>query len=254
MLIEQYAYRSSIKEVNPNVKLFFSLVFLGLAVFTQHLITLACIFIVMIVTTTLIGKIPLSVFIKLLWLPSTFLGVGVLGIIISYSSSSMDLLFSISMFHGFLGMTKAGITQGTFVFFKALTATSCLYFLILNTPMIHLMVALKTLKIPVMITVLMELMYRFIFIVMDSANGIYVAQKSRLGYSSYKKSYNALGKLASVLFVRSFIRIDELFRAMESRGYNGEIHVLDEMYQRGSLGYLVTTLLALGLVLVDGLL
>jgi cobalt/nickel transport system permease protein len=251
MMIEQYAYRSAIKEVDPKVKLFFSMVLLSLSLFTQQIPTVLVIFSLALLATTMIGRIPLKIVIQLLWLPIAFLSVGVLGILLSYSKDLNELVLGIPLWSGFIGMTKTGINQSILVVVKAITATSSMYFLILTTPMMSIMSALKQLRLPTLFVLLMELMYRFIFIVMEAANGIYIAQKARLGYSTYGVSYGSLGKLASVLLVRSFLRIDALFRALEARGYDGEIQVLEENYSRYDQGYAISLVMAVAIILMD---
>ena len=65
---------------------------------------------------------------------------------------------------------------------------------------------------------------------MKIANEIYVSQDSRMGYARLKRRFISMGQLISVLFVRTFKRSKDLYMAMESRGYNGELRVLEEEY------------------------
>ena len=57
---------------------------------------------------------------------------------------------------------------------------------------------------------------------------MYHSQETRLGYSSIKKSFKSLGMLGSNLFIRSWIKGEQAYIAMESRCYNGSIKTLQE--------------------------
>ena len=78
---------------------------------------------------------------------------------------------------------------------------------------------------------LMGLVYRFIFVLMDIADAMYTAQSSRLGYTNVASGYRSLSGIASSLFIRSYKRAHDLYSALEARGYDGEINVLEQHYR-----------------------
>lgn len=82
------------------------------------------------------------------------------------------------------------ILQAITIFCTAISATSCLYFLILTTPMFEISPVLSQLKVPTIVIELIELMYRFIFLFLQTVMQLYTAQHARLGYRSYKKVFN----------------------------------------------------------------
>jgi len=77
---------------------------------------------------------------------------------------------------------------------------------------------------------LMGLIYRFIFVLLDTANMIYISQNSRLGYSTFGTGLNSLGKLITSLFLSSYKRSQDIYTAMESRCYDGDINLLENNY------------------------
>ena len=79
-----------------------------------------------------------------------------------------------------------------------------LYFLALTTPMTEIITVLHKLKVPVIITELMVLIYRFIFVFMETATTIRRAQLSRSGYVSMKSSFRSLSRLSSALLGEVF--------------------------------------------------
>jgi cobalt/nickel transport system permease protein len=77
----------------------------------------------------------------------------------------------------------------------------------------------------------MSLIYRFIFIMLETINMIYISQNCRLGYSNLKTSYNSLGKLIGSLFLSSYKRSQDMYTALESRCYDGDINVIENIYK-----------------------
>jgi cobalt/nickel transport system permease protein len=77
------------------------------------------------------------------------------------------------------------------------------------------------------------IMYRFIFVLLDSFNTMMTAHESRLGYSTnYWRAMQNAGLLGSRLFIDAFERGRRLQIALESRGYEGgDLRVLPATYQ-----------------------
>ena len=110
----------------------------------------------------------------------------------------------------------------------AFSSISCLYFLILTTPITDLLTVLRKLHCPWLLLELMLLIYRAIFILLDLADAIQISQNCRLGNHSFRSKLSGMGQMLSVLLVRSLKKSSFLYDAMESRLYDGEIRVLEE--------------------------
>jgi cobalt/nickel transport system permease protein len=89
---------------------------------------------------------------------------------------------------------------------------------------------LRKLKCPSILIELMLLIYRFIFVLTAIASAITTSQNSRLGNKDFKTSCKSFGALGSALFIRAMKKSGTLYDAMESRCYDGTIHVLTEHY------------------------
>ena len=83
---------------------------------------------------------------------------------------------------------------------------------------------------PGLIIELMLLIYRYIFVLLEVAGNILTSQNSRLGNRDFKTSCKSFRGMVSVLFVRAMKKSGALYDAMESRCYDGTIHVLTENY------------------------
>jgi len=248
--IDNYAYISKLKNINPSEKLFFALLTMGVCLGANSTVISLAILLIMAWITVQKGGIPFKVFLKLMLVPLLFLIIGVLTIAITAADSPVSYIFSVRIFDTYLGVSKTGIVSATRLLFRALGAVSCLYYLSLNTPLIDLLSALKKLKCPILLLELMNLIYRFIFVLMETADTIYLAQNSRLGYSTIKSGYHSLGGLVSTLFVRAYKQSDELYTALEARGYDGgEIKVLEEQFQFGKAGYIKAAVINIFLII-----
>ncbi|MFQ9918368.1 MAG: cobalt ECF transporter T component CbiQ [Flavonifractor plautii] len=122
--------------------------------------------------------------------------------------------------------------------------SGAMYFLALNTPMTDVTMALERLHVPHLMVELMELIYRFIFVLTETASRIRLAQESRLGYQGLRRSLSSLGTLASMVFLRAWRKADRVYTALESRGYSGSLVTLSGDYARGAWLYPLTAAVA----------
>lgn len=241
ILIDKYAYKSKLKQTDPLQKVIFAFLTLAVCIWADHeLISLAVIFIMGFVTVIRGGTSP-RFYCKLLLVPMSFLFIGVFTIAVNVSKQSVGLLSPISVAGIWIGFSHTGLQEAGRLFLKAMGSVSCLYFLSLNTPMVDILAALRSLRFPKLLVELMGLVYRFIFILLETADTIYNAQNCRLGYRNLSTGYRSIGALASMLFIRSYKRSDEIYTALEARGYEGELNVLEEAYEKHWLGYFLIT-------------
>jgi cobalt/nickel transport system permease protein len=81
----------------------------------------------------------------------------------------------------------------------------------------------ENLKMPKIVIEIAMLMYRYIFLFLEEAENMYYSQKTRMGYGSIKNTFKSLGLLASNLFIRTWLKGEQSYIAMESRCYDGSI-------------------------------
>jgi cobalt/nickel transport system permease protein len=105
-------------------------------------------------------------------------------------------------------------------------------FLALTTPLVDMLELFRRWRVPTILVDIMVIIYRFIFVLLESLERMYMAQDSRLGYhTSYFRAMNSAALLGSRLFIDAFQRSQRLQIALESRGYNGgDLQVLPSYY------------------------
>jgi cobalt/nickel transport system permease protein len=248
--IDMYAYASQLKKIDPLQKFIFAITTLGVCLWADTIVTSVAVLLIMSWITIQMGGTPFSLFLKLLLVPMTFLIIGVLTLIFNISSSAESFLFSLPIAGLWIGVSNAGLSEAARLFFRVLGSVSCLYFLSLSTPLVDLLSVLRRLKVPKLLVEMMGLIYRYIFVLLDTANTMFIAQSSRLGYINVFTGYRSLGTLASTLFVRAYKRSNELYTSLEARGYDGELNLFEEPYETRYKIYIGAILINAALVFV----
>lgn len=241
ILIDKYAYCNKIQGIHPMEKFFFSM---GTLIFCLTLNSFwVSSLVVMVMGALLIFYvgIPAKFYLKIMTLPVSFLILSLLTIAVDFASSSHTFLYSFLLGKWYIGLTAQGIAICTSLFFRAMAAVSCLYFLSLTTPIVEIVSILRKFRVPELFLELMSLIYRFIFVLLETGDKIYTSQSARLGYSDLRKSYNSLGHLGGNLFIRAFKRSQDLYSALEARGYQGQLRVMEKEYDLsfGNLGLII---------------
>lgn len=249
--IDKLVYTSRLRNVNPFEKFIFSFATMLLCLLLNNIVCSIIIIIIMGAVTVFKGKISAKAYLELMLLPFVFLIIGILTIAINVIGDSKDALVCFTIFNLKFGCTKDSLLMASKIFFKALASVSCLYFLSLSTPVFEILTVLRKLKVPKLFVELMGLIYRFIFVLLDTANMIFISQNSRLGYSTVKGGYNSLGKLVTSLFISAYKRSQDIYTAMESRGYDGEINLLENSYRISYKNILMVIIVQIILILIS---
>ncbi|AGA69245.1 cobalt ABC transporter, permease protein CbiQ [Desulfitobacterium dichloroeliminans LMG P-21439] len=227
---DTYAYASQLKVIEPMQKFIFAILTMGVCLWADNRLISIAVIIIMSSIVILRGGTPLPYFLKLISIPMAFLIISAFTIAIGFSIDQQNFILAIPVANFWLGITQSGLQQSINLFFRVLGSVSCLYFLALSTPMVDLFSVLRKLRLPKLMIEMMELIYRFIFVLLETAGTMYTAQNSRLGYVNLVSGYRSMGSLVSALFIRSYKRSNELYTSLEARGYDGELRVLEEKY------------------------
>ncbi|SCX80412.1 cobalt ECF transporter T component CbiQ [Alkaliphilus peptidifermentans] len=230
-VIDEIAYKNQLRTHHPMEKFFFALITLVIGLISSSVIPPIIILAVMGCLVIYKGKVSYKVYIKLMLLPSVFLILGIIPILLSIQIHSISSIK--------VSIPKDGLSIAGFLIIRALASTTCLYFLILSTPITEILYVLKKIKVPILLREIMFLMYRFIFLYIDTANKIYIAQKSRGGYSKLKASYYSISQLIIMLFLKSSYRGHMTYKALKARGYDGELKAIELEYQASRKNWVI---------------
>lgn len=252
---DRCAYCSKLRSVDPVPKVIFALMTMPICLASNHVLVGVVTCVVLSLCNLCLGGQKPRALMGYLKVPAAFLLVGCLTIVLR-PVGEQEAIWSVVLLGRFRwGITQEYLYQGLLVMSKAMGSISSMYFLSMNTPMTDLTMGLERMRVPKLLVELMELIYRFIFILSEEAKSIRIAQESRLGYYGVKGSMRALGELASTLFHRALKRGERVYVALESRGYTGTLTTLPDHYQRGTWLYglgVVVCGMQVVLVLING--
>lgn len=132
-----------------------------------------------------------------------------------------ELIRTISIFGYETAIYQGALYRGIELGSRILGGMSVLLFFSLTTPLPELMRAAHFFRCPSVLVELALIMYRYIFLMFEEAARIRSAQKSRLGYASFRNTIHSVSTLGGMLILRSYDRAERNFAAMRCRGYRG---------------------------------
>ena len=247
---DRYAYQSKLRRVSPMPKLLLTAVSLLLCLCCDSIAVGLATLVGMGLLTRLLGGLSLRVYLHFLKIPLAFLLIGSITVLFHSYPEGAAVLAAVPVGSRLWGFDAAALRQASTLFCKAMGAVACMYFLTLNTPVTDVTMALEKLRVPRLLVELMELIYRFIFVLSETASNIRIAQESRLGYQGLGRSLSSLGTLISVVFLRAWRKADRVYTALESRGYANRLATLSGDYRPGRWLYPTAAGVALGQLLV----
>jgi len=198
ILIDEIAYASALRRVSPFWKIFVSLYSLLLCLISHTWVVSVLILCCMLTAMTAIGKTRWHHVIHLMQIPLAFVVLGCIMILLQISHHGESMLVSLHLGSWYFGITGESLHQFGQVFLQCLAAVSCLYFLSATTPMTELFTALRRLHLPAFLVEMMELVYRYIFVLMESASQIRNAQPSGVWLVKDKLLFHGTADLQSV--------------------------------------------------------
>jgi cobalt/nickel transport system permease protein len=100
---------------------------------------------------------------------------------------------------------------------RAVAATAALMLLASTTPMSDLTDSIRRLGLPPACTDVITVMYRMIFLLLESIGTVRKSQTARLGYSSLSRSVRSAGLMTAAVLIRAWRRSHALERGLAGR-------------------------------------
>lgn len=227
--IDRYAYSNRIHRLHPAYKAGCSLLAIVLCLSIDRPLVNLLILGLMMSLTIFWAGLPGRFVLRLSLAEGGFLFVGVIGVAISVSIDPIPGALSLGPLWLIIGAESAWSAVNLLT--RALGCVAAMNFLALTTPMVDLMDLLRRLRVPEVLVDLMGLIYRFIFVLLDSLERMRLAQEVRLGYGNWRSSLHSAAQLATNLFIETFRRSRNLETALQGRGWDGTLRVLPREYE-----------------------
>ena len=229
LFADEYSLKSGfMQSLDPRIKIL-SFVFLIIAtLFTKSIpvvfsLYLLCLFL------ACISKINLGLFLKRTWIfiPMFSLFIGLPALFSNFTPGRE--LFSFKAAGLVLVVTSPGVL--TFFLFILRVATTVSFTVLLNITTRHfeLLKVLRIFGIPQAFVMVLGICYRYLYLFIEIIENTYLAIKSRVGaVAHYKKEQQIVGWNIAFLWMRSYQLSEDVYKAMLSRGYSGQPHLLDD--------------------------
>lgn len=225
--IDQMAFQSGLSHVNPGFKVAFSILALIFLLAADNLVISLLVFVSMYYLTVIKGGVSGHSYLTLLSIPLLFAVVTVLTIALDFSLSPAGE-YHLHLFFFYIYTSRAALWKSFCLFCKVFSAVSCMYFMSLSTPVNEIICVLQQCRLPALITELMNMIYRFIFILLEVQQKMSVSARSRLGYINTRTSLRTFGSIGSNLFIVSMKKANHYYDALLARCYDGQLNFLTE--------------------------
>ena len=151
-------------------------------------------------------------------------------------------------------ITRQGFNAAVIFTMRVATCVSAVVLLFITTPKQVLFKSLRTVGVPKIYVLTMEMAYRYVFLLMDLVRELYVAKKARTiqARGMFEEQKWVGGRMGYTL-IRSLDMSEKVHMAMMSRGFNGDIHIMQEfkMQNRDYIAGATAIILSAVIVLVS---
>jgi energy-coupling factor transporter transmembrane protein EcfT len=148
-----------------------------------------------------------------------------------------------------IGVTREGMLLVSMLTLRVINSCAASFLVLYTTPFSEVIRALKILRAPDLILMIIALFYKYTFVFADTVEEMYLAKKSRMPVAITNKEARVwvAGRMA-LLFRRTQLKCEEVFKAMLARGFTGEVTMCGKKSLLGLDWAAGVCLLAVGLL------
>jgi cobalt/nickel transport system permease protein len=218
-----------LQRLDPRVKVAALSAFILVSAVTAKLWVVAAVLLVAIILAAL-SSISLWVLATRVWLttltisgalalPAVFLTPGAM----IYRIPGLELAASAQ------GLRTAGL-----LVLRAETAATLALVLVFTTPWTHVLKALRMFRVPVVFVVILGMTCRYILLMLETAHEMFESRKSRTVGALTRGDQRRIAILSTgALLNRTLQLSNEVYLAMQARGFRGEVFILDDFRMKG---------------------
>jgi len=131
-------------------------------------------------------------------------------------------------------ITRQGTLAAAIFTMRVSACVSAVVLLFLTTPQQLLFKSLRSVGVPRLYVLTLQMAYRYIFLLLDLIREMYVARKARtIRSAGMREEQKWVGGRIGYTLVRSLSMSEKVHMAMISRGFNGEVHIMEEFQMKG---------------------
>jgi cobalt/nickel transport system permease protein len=135
-------------------------------------------------------------------------------------------------------ITNQGVQAATIFTMRVAVSVSAVVLLFLTTPQQVLFKSLRSVGVPKLYVLTLEMAYRYIFLLTDLIREIYIAKRARTikSRSTWEEQKWVGGRIGYIL-IRSLGMSERVHMAMVSRGFSGDVKIMQD-FKAGTVDYI----------------
>lgn len=221
-----------LQSLDPRAKLIGALAVLVAISASQNLVVIAALY-ALTLPLAYASRVPMGFYFKRVWMFMPFFtGIVVLPALFNVFTPGAPLvtLIDLASPRVYLAITQPGVITAAFLLLRVGASVSMAVLLILTTRWATLLKALRVLRVPQAFVLILGMTYRYIYVLLHTTSNMFLARKSRVvGRASGADDRRWLAASMGALFAKSYALSDDVYLAMQSRGFRGEALVMDEI-------------------------
>ncbi len=259
---ERLARRPGLMQrVDARLKLVTTLLLIGTAALLRHAPMLVLLN-AWVLYAAACSRVPLGLFLKRVWIVvPLFTLIVVLPATLNIVRPGDPLLVLFRLSHPVrlwiwtvpaeVAVTRQGAAAALLLVLRVGASVSLAVLLTLTTRWAVLLRALRVLRVPAIFVSVLEMTYRYVFLLMQTAAETFTARRSRtVGRMGAAEGRRFAGGAMGSLWARTHATAEEVHGAMVSRGYTGEPRTLSPMrLGAGDAIWALIVLLVVGLLM-----
>ncbi|HEX7593609.1 MAG TPA: cobalt transporter CbiM, partial [Anaerolineae bacterium] len=226
-----------LQSLDPRAKLVGALALLIAISASQNLLVIAALY-ALTLPVAAASRVPMGFYLKRVWMFMPFFtGIVALPALFNVFTpgASLVTLIDLASPRVYLAITLPGVITAAFLLLRVGASVSMAVLLILTTRWATLLKALRVLRVPQAFVLILGMTYRYIYVLLHTANNMFLARKSRVaGRVTGAEDRRWLAASMGNLFAKSYELSDQVYLAMQSRGFRGEAQVMDALEWRGA--------------------
>lgn len=233
-LTDQYQDRpSSIHDLDPRVKVVLTILYiLGLSLTPEAAWFVFLVFFVMLLLVVGWAQLGLTYTIRRSYIAAPFI-LAALPIFFMLDGPTLFTLPGLGW-----TVSAAGFDRFFTILIRTWIGVQAGILLTVSTRFPDLIWALDELHVPKVLVAIVSFMYRYLFVLIDQSMRMRQARASRSAVTQESRRPSAIwhakvvGMMVGSLFLRSLERSERVYAAMASRGYEGEMRILNSFHMR----------------------
>ena len=222
---EELAHANGLlQRIDPRVKVVGLLALIIAAALARNLAVILVLF-VMALVLALLSRVPFRTLATRVWL-GALLFTGTIALPAIFITPG-QVLYRLPLFGW--PITMQGLSSAAYLISRVETSATLALLLILCTPWTHVLKALRVLRVPVVFVVILGMTFRYIFLLLQTARDMFESRQSRMvGTLDSAERRRVASASVGVLLSKTLNLSSDVYMAMQSRGFRGEVYTLDE--------------------------